>query len=261
MAKPKALILLANGTNRDGDAAFALEKAGARPEVVPLNLLREKKVRLADYQMFVIPGGFSYADALGAGKLVAIDLVSILNEQVREFVATGKPVIGICNGFQALVKAGVLPKAIKDLSERDATLTNNEAGHFDCRWVSLLPVSEKCIWTKGLVEPIDCPIAHGEGNFTFDDSANAALLREQDQIALIYANREGEPANHAYPANPNGSVLDIAGICNDKGNVMGLMPHPENHVLPEQHPLWPRREHGNPGLPLFINGVKYASQF
>ena len=212
MAKPKALILLANGTNRDGDAAFALEKAGARPEVVPLNLLREKKVRLADYQMFVIPGGFSYADALGAGKLVAIDLVSILNEQVREFVATGKPVIGICNGFQALVKAGVLPKAIKDLSERDATLTNNEAGHFDCRWVSLLPVSEKCIWTKGLVEPIDCPIAHGEGNFTFDDSAKAALLREQDQIALIYANREGEPANRAYPANPNGSVLDIAGI-------------------------------------------------
>lgn len=260
MAKPKALILLATGTNRDGDAAFALEKAGALPEVAPLNLLRDGRVQLKDYQMFILPGGFSYADALGAGRLIATDLVSFLNDQLRQFVDAGKPVIGICNGFQALVKAGVLPIAIDDLRDRQATLTFNEQGHFECRWVTLNPLSSKCIWTSGLTELIDCPIAHGEGNFMLTDANDVMKLYERDQIALVYTHPNGEPANQSYPANPNGSLLDIAGLCNPQGNVLGLMPHPENHVLPEQHPHWKRAYPGHSGLPLFINGVKYASQ-
>ncbi len=157
--KPKALVLLAYGTNRDQDVAEALSLAGAEPEIVPLNSLHDGKKKWADFQMLVLPGGFSYADALGAGKLLAIDLQAYFTEEIQEFVETGKPVIGICNGFQALVKSGILPGGGKG----KATLTFNACGHFECRWVSLQPISQNCIWTKGLTERIECPVAHGEG--------------------------------------------------------------------------------------------------
>jgi phosphoribosylformylglycinamidine synthase len=143
--KPRALILHANGTNRDAEAALAFELAGAQSEVVPLNSLREKEKDWADYQLLVLPGGFSYADALGAGKLLALDLQVYFAEQVRDFVEHGKPAIGICNGFQALVKAGILAAN----SKPRATLTFNASGHFECRWVTLVPQSQTCIWTAG----------------------------------------------------------------------------------------------------------------
>jgi phosphoribosylformylglycinamidine synthase subunit PurQ / glutaminase len=261
--KPTALILLAHGTNRDHDVADALTQAGAVPEIVPLNDLRADRKHFGDYQMLVLPGGFSYADALGAGKLLAIDLQTYFTDQVCTFVASGKPVIGICNGFQALVKSGILP-GDAPLSPRGggaggggrtATLTFNAAGHFECRWVDIKPVSPACIWTKGLTDLITCPIAHGEGNFqTINHSPSS------DLIALCYVHPDGSPANGAYPANPNGSLLDIAGICNPAGNVLGLMPHPENHVHSWQHPRWTRGERGRSGLPLFENGVRYVSQ-
>ncbi len=248
--KPKALLLLAHGTNRDRDAAEALTLAGADPEVIPLNLLRQARRRFDEYQMLVLPGGFSYADALGAGKLLAIDLQTYFADQIRAFVASGKPVIGICNGFQALVKAGILPG-----DGVEATLTFNARGRFECRWVTLRPVSSTCVWTRGLDDLIACPVAHGEGNFQA-----AAPDRLTGQIALTYVLPDGSPAGGAYPANPNGSVLDIAGLCNPAGNVLGLMPHPENHIHPWQHPLWTRRAGGRSGLPLFENGVRYAVQ-
>lgn len=259
--KPKALILQAHGTNRDHDVAEALVLAGADPNGIPLNALRAGKKHFVDYQILVLAGGFSYADALGAGKLLALDLNSYFNDEISAFVDSGKPVIGICNGFQALVKSGILPGNAERKTGKDspaATLTFNECGHFECRWVNLQPVSRKCIWTNGLKENLACPIAHGEGNFQSTNQSLLTSIASNDQIALVYVRDDGSPASGEYPTNPNGSTLDIAGICNLRGNVLGLMPHPENHIYPYQHPLHTRGVAGGSGLPLFMNGVKNA---
>jgi phosphoribosylformylglycinamidine synthase subunit PurQ / glutaminase len=253
--KPKALVLQAHGSNRDLDVIEALTRAEADATGIPLNELRNRKTLLSDFQMLIIPGGFSYADALGAGKLLALDLKSYFASEISAFVESGKPVLGICNGFQALVKSGILPG-----NNDGATLTFNTQGHFECRWVTLQPVSQKCIWTSGLDEFIECPIAHGEGNFQTSEPFLFSSLIENDQIALAYIGADGSPANGEYPINPNGSMLDIAGVCNSQGNVLGLMPHPENHIYPHQHPQWTRRINHHSGLALFKNGVKYASQ-
>jgi phosphoribosylformylglycinamidine synthase len=175
-------------------------------------------------------------------------------EEVQRFVESGKPVIGICNGFQALVKAGILP----GLDSVKATLTFNACGHFECRWVTLMPLSQRCLWTQGLTDTIYCPVSHGEGNFVVRRPQDLARLRRHDQIALVYARANGSPAGGAYPENPNGSLADIAGICNPQGNVLGLMPHPENHIFPCQHPRWTRGDTGQVGLALFANGVRAA---
>ena len=246
--KPRALILLAPGTNRHLDVARALELAGSDSQVVPLARLRKKPRQLGEYQMLVVPGGFSYADSLGAGRLLALDLQTFFADELQVFVASGKPVLGICNGFQALVKSGVLPGNLK------ATLTFNEEGHFQCRWVRLRAASETCVWTRGLRLPIDCPVAHGEGNFRCTPET-LKTLEEAGQVALFYA-----PGSAAVGGNPNGSLHNVAGICNSGGTVLGLMPHPENHLFPYQHPLHTRREPGYSGLPLFQKGVEYAAQ-
>ncbi len=263
--KPKALVLQAYGTNRDIDVMEALTLAGADPSIVPLNELRTHKALFQYFQLLVVAGGFSYADALGAGKLLALDLASYFEEEITIFVDSGKPVIGICNGFQALVKSGILPfgnsgKRKKPENGSEATLTFNACGHFECRWVTLKPISQKCIWTRGLNELITCPVAHGEGNFQTSELFPLSSFMEEDQIALSYACPDGSPAKGQYPANPNGSLLDIAGICNPQGNVLGLMPHPENHIHAWQHPRHTRGESGQSGLKLFKNGVKYAKQ-
>ena len=263
--KPKALVLQAHGSNRDFDVIEALTLAGADATGIPLNELRMNKTLLSDSQLLVVPGGFSYADALSAGKLLALDLASYFAEEISTFVESGKPVIGICNGFQALVKSGILPgESIsptgRGVGGEGATLTFNAQGHFECRWVTLKPVSQKCIWTKGLQELIECPVAHGEGNFQTSSHFPLSSFIADDQIALIYADLNGSPADGEYPLNPNGSIHDIAGICNPQGNVLGLMPHPENHIHPFQHPLWTRGISRNCGLALFKNGVRYAAE-
>jgi phosphoribosylformylglycinamidine synthase I len=257
--KPHALILHADGTNRDHEAAQAFELAGAAPEIVHLNQLRAGEKRWHDYQLLALPGGFSYADALGAGRLLAIDLNIYFAEEVRAFVDSGKPVIGICNGFQALVKAGLLPNQAQG-SQSKATLTFNERGHFECRWVTLAPKSQVCVWTRSLTAPIYCPVAHGEGRFVLADPGDLKALQANDQVALTYALADGSPANGAYPENPNGSIAGIAGVCNPAGNVLGLMPHPEDHLFAYQHPHRTRGETAGSGLKLFANGVKYAEQ-
>jgi phosphoribosylformylglycinamidine synthase len=261
--KPKALILHATGTNRDQDAAEALRLAGAAAEIVHINQLRAGERRWEAYQILVIPGGFSYADALGAGRLFALDLNTYFAEEVRLFIEAGKPVIGICNGFQALVKAGILPGMKGEEPAQNglkATLTFNKSGHFECRWVTLAAHSQACIWTRGLPEAIYCPVAHGEGNFVLEKEERLEELFKRDQVALVYALPNGAPAGGSYPENPNGSMGDIAGICNPPGNVLGLMPHPENHIYPFQHPRATHREAAGTGLALFKNGVRHARE-
>ena len=263
---PKVLILHANGTNRDRDAALACQMAGGDPEIVHINQLVSGARRVADYHMLVVPGGFSYGDDLGAGVLWAADLRHLLGDQLDKFVASGRPVLGICNGFQVLVKSGLLTgdwglgtgdtslvPSPSSPTPRPITLTYNASAHFECRWVTLEPnPNSHCLFTQGLTEPIECPVAHGEGRFLVRDEQTAAYLRQNNLITLTYA-------GDGYPANPNGSALNIAGVCNAQGNVMGLMPHPEDHIWPWQHPQAHHGRRGFSGLPLFINGIKAVS--
>ncbi len=249
MTQPAVLILHATGTNRDRDAAWACELAGGAPEIVHVNRLAAGEINLADYRMLVLPGGFSYGDDLGAGKVWATGLRHRLADALAEFVASGRPVLGICNGFQVLVKAGLLPPAF--------TLTRNDSARFECRWVYLEPnPASPCIFTRGLVEPIYCPVAHGEGKFVAATPDALAELEAAGLAALRYTGPGGEIE---YPWNPNGSQNAIAGICNPQGTVFGLMPHPEDHIRSEQHPGFQRGARGNSGLPLFQNGVYYAA--
>lgn len=257
LSKPNVVILQATGTNRDMDAAQAIELAGGTPTVLHINLLRENPSRLHTYQMVIIPGGFSYGDALGAGRLLAHDLRWLFQETLARFIVDRKPVIGICNGFQALVKSGWLPGPPDALPR--ATLARNASNQFECRWVYLAPnPHSSCVFTRELTEPVQCPVAHGEGRFIARDVSVLDELNIKGQVALTYAHPEGKPVR--YPENPNGSDADIAGICNQMGNVFGLMPHPENHIIPEQHPRAMRDDIGGSGLRLFQNGLKYAMQ-
>jgi phosphoribosylformylglycinamidine synthase len=255
--KPRVLILFAPGINRDGDLSAAFQQAGAETEIQPLRVLRESRINWLDYQILALPGGFSYADALGAGKLWALDLQVYFKEQMQRFVTVGRPVIGICNGFQALVKSGVLPGNNGTDQQPVATLTFNQKVHFECRWVHLKVESQLCLWTRGIGSTIDCPIAHGEGNFQLQDSTSLTHLEQSGQIALRYLKPDGTPAAGQYPFNPNGSIGDIAGICNSNGNVLGLMPHPEDHIFDFQNPKRDTRKNHS-GLVLFQNGVRYA---
>lgn len=259
--KPKILILHATGSNRDRDVAWACELAGGLPEIVHINSLAAGERRLGDYQMLVLPGGFSYGDDLGAGKLWAVALRHRLAGEVAAFIAAGRPVLGICNGFQALVKAGLLPGGGDPAngSTANATLTRNASAQFECRWVYLQPQPDSpCVFTRGLSEPIYCPVAHGEGRFVTRDAAALAGIEARGGVALRYVDAQGQPAD--YPWNPNGSQAGIAGVCNPSGTILGLMPHPENHLFPPQHPQYHRGQRGLSGLPLFENGIRYAGE-
>ena len=213
--------------------------------------------------MLVIAGGFSYGDDLGAGVRWSLDLQYRLNEQMHAFAQRGNPVLGICNGFQVLVKSGLLPGRDQSFTlspekERSVTLTYNASGHFECRWVTLQPnPNSPSLFTQGLTEPIYCPVAHGEGRLAVKDETVLAELQAQNLIPLQYS-VIGDHSSVGYPANPNGSVFDIAALTNPAGNVMGLMPHPENHIFAWQHPRFHRGERGMSGLSLFVNGIKNA---
>lgn len=256
--KPSVLVLHAPGTNRDHDVALACDKAGGKSEIVHVERVVGGEVKLKDHQMLVFPGGFSYGDDLGSGTVWASTMKAKLSAELKAFVDSGKPVLGICNGFQTLVKLGVLPgKTFLDAEKkRSVTLTENESARFECRWVTLNPNDgSECVFTKNLKEPIFCPVAHGEGRIKTTDAKTLSKLKESGLIALRYDVGDGD----SYPANPNGSDDHIAGLTNDKGNVLGLMPHPENHIDYRQHPSWHRGERGRSGLPLFEQGIRYAA--
>lgn len=234
-SRPSVLIPVAPGTNRNQELADAFERAGAATAQVPLQALRQGDAKLVDHQILALPGGFSYGDALGAGRLLGLDLTSWFADQLHEAVARSMPVIGICNGFQALVSAGVLPG-----DGSPAALVANTSGRFECRWVTLAPGPAPSVWLDGLDGPIRCPVAHGEGRLIGD----AAALAER--AAFRYCSIEGRTAAAGrYPDNPNGSIDDVAGLVDRTGLVLGLMPHPEDHVDPRQDPL-----RGRPGAPV-----------
>jgi phosphoribosylformylglycinamidine synthase subunit PurQ / glutaminase len=265
MSKPKALILRTAGSNCDGETAHAFELAGATSVLLHVNRLLEDPRQLHEFQILAIPGGFSYGDDIAAGRIFANQITHHLHDGFHDFVAAGKPVIGICNGFQVLAKTDLLPGPLPGVERvgQLCTLTNNDCGRFVDRWVHLAGRSRKCIWTAG-IDLIELPIAHGEGKFVPADDAVRRALWDDDRVALVYAKADGSPAGGDWPENPNGSVDDIAGICDGSGLVFGLMPHPERHVRTHQHPAWSSNvDHrvavdAGGGLEVFSNAVRHA---
>ena len=253
MTKVKTLILRAPGTNCDAETAFAFQQAGATVASVHVNQLIRREQRLSDYQIMVIPGGFTYGDDIAAGKVLANELKLKLGEDILRFIAAGGLILGICNGFQVLVKAGILPKPANGNSLL-LTLATNDSGKFECRWVHLL-VNKKspCVFTEG-INSLYLPVAHGEGKVIAEPEA----LPELDIVAY-YTDEHGN--NQAgYPHNPNGSVANIAGICDASGRIFALMPHPERHIRGTQHPQWTRhgaKKYGD-GFQIFLNAVNWA---
>ncbi len=257
MTKPKAIVLRAAGTNCDAETVRALELAGATCETLHLFRLLEDPARLANAQLLVIPGGFSYGDDVAAGRVFGLELRRALERELRAFVDRGGHVLGICNGFQVLVESGLF-EPDKDAHERTIALHQNASNQYECRWVTLESADCAAPWiVPG--ERIPTPVAHAEGRFVVKDRAALERLVANRQVALRYVNPAGGPAD--YPLNPNGAVDDIAGICDPTGRVFGLMPHPERNVAPHHHPRWtrlPAREEGE-GLPLFRRLVAAAA--
>jgi len=252
MAKVRTLILRAPGTNCDIETAFAFEQAGANVSSAHVNELVRRDKRIADYQIVVIPGGFTYGDDISAGKILANELKLKLGDDIQEFVGGGGLILGICNGFQVLVKAGILPQP--DDTSQTLTLANNDSSRFECRWV-YLSVDKKspCVFTKG-IDALYLPIAHGEGKVVAEPKALRGL-----NVVLRYADREGN-IRADYPHNPNGSVDNIAGICDSSGRIFALMPHPERFLRWTQHPRWMReanRKWGD-GFGIFRNAVEWV---
>ena len=241
MTAPRALVLRAAGTNCDRETQHALELAGFAAERVHVFRLMEKPDQLKEFQFLVIPGGFSYGDDVAAGKILANQMLHRLADALNEFLSAGKLMLGICNGFQVMIKSGLLPwgRVVPGEAHREATLAWNDSGKFEDRWVHLRVDSDKCVFLpKG--EQIALPVAHGEGKFVPADDGVLRRLGDADQVAARYVDQMGHPGG--YPVNPNGSIDDIAGICDPTGRVMGLMPHPERFVEITHHPQWTRRE-------------------
>jgi len=257
MATPRVLVLRAPGTNCDQETAFAFEQAGGRAEVVHVNRLLEDPQLPAGFQILCVPGGVSYGDDAGAGKILANLIRHHLNEALAEFKAAGKLILGICNGFQVLIKSGVLLTDGADGTP--ATLTWNDSGKYEDRWVCLRAAGDHCVFLQGM-ERLELPVAHAEGKFVARDAQTLAALDSRRQLALRYEGHEVD-GQVVYPDNPNGSQANIAGVCDETGRVFGLMPHPERHIDATHHPRWTRRppsEQGD-GAQVFRNAIGYFS--
>jgi phosphoribosylformylglycinamidine synthase subunit PurQ / glutaminase len=236
MPRPRVLVLRAPGTNCDEETVVAWQKAGADAETLHISRVLESPSRLGQFGAITIPGGFSYGDDLGAGRIFAARLGE-LSDRLRGFCDRGGLIMGVCNGFQILVKAGLLPGGE---NPSPATITHNEHGRFECRWIKLRPLAGR---TPFLLddEVIELPVAHGEGRFlSSDGEADLNRLALNNQLVLSYCDEHGRPTQD-FPDNPNGSPRAIAGLCDPTGRIFGLMPHPERHVDPYHHPRWTRR--------------------
>jgi len=241
MSRGVTAILYSPGTNCHEETAAAIEFAGGRTELVLLRDLLDGRARLGDYQAAVIPGGFSYGDHLGAGRIFATMLVACLRDQLQQFLEARKPLLGICNGFQVLTESGILPG--RTPGDRSMALLENQSAHFEDRKIRLLVTAQDCAWTEGLAgEILEMPTAHGEGRPLSCDAADSA-----GGVVFRYTDTQGRPTME-YPSNPNGAPKGVAGITDETGLVLGLMPHPERVSLPAHY--------SQDGLRIFANLVK-----
>ena len=255
----RAIVLTGFGINCDYETQSALNRLGAQAERIHLNDIIEDTGLLEQNQILAIPGGFSFGDDVASGKILANRLRYKLGGPLKKFIADGRLIIGICNGFQVMVKMGILPLSDGEFVQ-EVTLTNNDSARFENRWVSLkTDPATKCVWLKG-IERLELPVRHGEGKFIPRDDAVLRRIKDSGQVALRYCTQDGAPAKGAFPANPNGAVDDIAGICDPSGRIFGLMPHPEAHVDRTNHPCWTRLDlpEEGPGLQVFRNAVEYV---
>ncbi|MEH0019329.1 MAG: phosphoribosylformylglycinamidine synthase subunit PurQ [Desulfobacter sp.] len=271
MSKVKALILTGFGLNCDNETALAFEMAGAEAQRVHINTLIAGDTCLKDFHILAFGGGFSWGDDHGAGVIQALKLKNNIGRDLLDFVTSGKLVIGICNGFQALVNLGLLPGLDNDYTRRSVAITFNDCGNFRDQWVCLAADSQSpCVFTRGL-DRTEYPVRHGEGKVVADPDVIQTLV-DNNQVVFRYADAQGNPAQGAFPANPNGALEDIAGICDPTGRIFGLMPHPEAYNHFTNHPDWPRakevaKRQGNTpgegvvtGIRLFENGVAYIKE-
>ncbi len=260
--KVRVLVLRTAGTNCNTETAFAFTASGAQVDEVHLQRVFAGKVSLKDYHIMALPGGFSYGDDIASGRIFANELRLRLGKDIEQFIKDKKLIIGICNGFQILVKAGILPGPfiVGAQDHQTATLMHNDSGKFEDRWTHL-KVESKSVWTQGLKDIIYIPVAHGEGKFIPASDDVLKALTENGQVAFRYVTANGERG--AYPDNPNGAVDDIAGITDMTGRILGLMPHPERHFLMTQHPFWtrlPKKDKLGDGARIFENGVNYVKK-
>jgi phosphoribosylformylglycinamidine synthase len=268
MSSVKALVLTGYGLNCDVETAYAFKLAGAQAQRVHINALIDGSVSLDDFQIMAFIGGFSWGDDHGAGVVQAVRMKTKIGQNLRKFVEQGNLVIGICNGFQCLVNLGLLPGIDSDYSRRSVALTFNDCGNFRDDWVHLKVNDQSpCIFTKGL-DHLELPVRHGEGKFFTEDDILRKLI-QNNQIALQYGFPDGRLSQGIFPANPNGSIMDIAGICDPSGRIFGLMPHPEAFNHWTNHPDWPRKRElikrgiekqpggVTPGIEIFKNAVDY----
>ncbi len=265
MARPRVCVLRAPGTNCDSETAFAFTRAGADADRVHLFRILENPGLLADYQIICIPGGFSYGDDVGAGVVFATQLKQRLGDAIKEFLQRDTLTLGICNGFQVLLKAGILPGGAAGEDETQekppATLTWNANGRYTDLWVTLKVSSSKNVFLKG-IDTLPCPIAHGEGRIVVRESAILDQWKANGQVAVQYVDPQNPIVSDEllpFPVNPNGSVANIAGIGDETGRILGLMPHPERFLFATQHPQWTRLglSGEGAGFQLFRNAVNY----
>lgn len=262
--KPKVVIIRTAGTNCDYETRYALEKVGASVDLVHINQLVREKELLDLYQMAVLPGGFTYGDDIAAGKVLANQLRYHLLDDLLRFVDEGKLIVGICNGFQVLVKIGLLPGVNSFASSPHSkgqafTLTYNDSNKFEDRWVYVKAFSNKSVFIeKDTILYI--PVAHAEGKFIEKSEEVLELLFRSGQIVFKYVDEEGNESG--YPWNPNGSIGNIAGVCDPTGRILGIMPHPERYIEPTQHPRWTREglKNEGDGIVIFRKAVDYMRE-
>jgi phosphoribosylformylglycinamidine synthase I len=255
---PKVLVLTGYGINCDIETQHAFKLAGAEADRVHLNDLINGTKTLSDFDILAFPGGFSFGDDIASGKVLANMIRYNLGEKIQDFIDENKLIIGICNGFQAMVKMGLLPAFDRDYMTQEVTLTFNDSGRFEDRWVHLKAnQSSKCVFTKG-IENIYLPVRHGEGKLVAKTPQVLSRLKKNNHIVFQYVDREGNLSG--YPDNPNGSVDNIAAICDESGRIFGMMPHPEAFQHRTNHPRWTREElpEEGAGLAIFRNAVEFV---
>lgn len=263
--KPPILIITGYGVNCEAESWHAWETAGASPRLVHLHDLLENPAQLNKFKALMFIGGFSFGDHMGSGEVLALRLGARAKEEIKDFISKGNLVLGVCNGFQVMVKLGLLPGFDADYFNRTVTLTHNDCGVFQNFWIKLrFDPKCPCVFTRGLDE-MPLPIRHGEGKIMTMDKKILDRIEKEHCVACRYIDAQTGKIATRFPDNPNGSLNAIAGLCDPTGKIFGLMPHPEAYLLPENHPQWQRQqlagklpEHGL-GLKIFQNAVEYLS--